>query len=104
LFLAINYFPAWVAEAVPQLADESTVGLTKWLGQTYGPLYGEDIIDSRMPTAEERELLEIPLETPVTEIKGINRDHEHRALHYIVKLTPSGRFLYGYRFGIVPES
>jgi GntR family transcriptional regulator len=104
LFLATNYFPAWVAEAVPQLAEESTVGLPKWLGQTYGPLYGEDLIDSRMPTPEERERLEIPENTPVTVVKGVNRDSEHRPLHYIIKVTVSGRWLYGYRFGIVPEN
>jgi GntR family transcriptional regulator len=104
LFLATNYFPAWVAEAVPQLGNPSTSGLPKWLGEAFGPLYGEDVIDSRMPTAEERERLEIPPDTPVTEIKGVNRDAQHRPLHYIVKVTPSGRFLYGYRFGIVPES
>jgi GntR family transcriptional regulator len=104
LFLALNYFPSWVVEAVPELANERTVGLTKWLGEAFGPLYGEDLIDSRMPTPEEREQLEIPPDTPVTEIKGVNRDAEHRPLHYIVKVTPSGRFLYGYRFGIVPES
>ena len=104
LFLAANYFPAWVAEAVPQLADESTIGLPKWLGQAFGPLYGEDVIDSRMPTPEERERLEIPSDTPVTVIRGTNRDHEHRPLHYIVKVSVAGRILYGYRFGIVPES
>jgi DNA-binding GntR family transcriptional regulator len=74
------------------------------LGDSYGDLYGEDLIDSRMPTPEEREQLEIPPDTPVTEIKGVNRNSQHRPLHYIVKVTPSGRFLYGYRFGIVPES
>ena len=57
-----------------------------------------------MPTEEERERLDIPEATPVTEIKGVNRDRQHSTLHYIVKVTPSGRFLYGYRFGIVPES
>jgi GntR family transcriptional regulator len=103
LFLAANYFPAWVVEAVPQLANPSTSGLPKWLGQAFGPLYGEDVIDSRMPTPEEREQLEIPPDTPVTVIRGLNRDSEHRPLHYIVKVTPAGRFLYGYRFGIVPE-
>jgi DNA-binding GntR family transcriptional regulator len=103
LFLAANYFPAWVVEAVPELASPSTIGLPKWLGRTYGPLYGEDVIDSRMPTKAERELLEIPPDTPVTEIKGTNRDHEHRPLHYIVKVSVSGRMLYGYRFGVVPE-
>jgi DNA-binding GntR family transcriptional regulator len=102
--LAANYFPAWVVEAVPQLASPSTVGLTKWLGEAFGPLYGEDLIDSRMPTPEERERLDIPPDTPVTVIKGTNRDHEHRPLHYIVKVSVSGRILYGCRFGIVPES
>jgi DNA-binding GntR family transcriptional regulator len=103
LFLAANYFPLWVVEAVPQLANPSTSGLPKWLGQAFGPLYGEDIIDSRMPTPEERERLEIPPDTPVTIIQGVNRDAQHRPLHYIVKVTPSGRMLYGYRFGVVPE-
>jgi GntR family transcriptional regulator len=103
LFLAANYFPSWVVEAVPQLAEPSTRGLPKWLSQAYGPLYGEDLIDARMPTPEEREQLEIPPDTPVTVIKGVNRDSQHRALHYIVKVTPSGRMLYGYRFGVVPE-
>jgi DNA-binding GntR family transcriptional regulator len=93
-----------VVEAVPQLASPSTVGLTKWLGDAFGPLYGEDLIDARMPTDAERERLEIPEGTPVTVIKGVNRDSEHRALHYIEKVTPAGRFLYGYRFGVFSES
>jgi GntR family transcriptional regulator len=104
LFLAANYFPSWVVEALPQLGEESTVGLTKWLSDAYGPLYGEDLIDARMPTPEERERLEVPPETPVTVIKGVNRDSQHRPLHYIVKVTVAGRMQYGYRFGVVPES
>ena len=104
LFLATNYFPDWVAEAVPEVANPSAVGLPKLLGEAFGPLYGEDVIDSRMPTEEERETLEIHEGVPVTIIQGVNRDAQHRPLHYIVKVTPSGRMLYGYRFGIVPES
>lgn len=103
LFLAANYFPLWVVEAVPQLANPSTSGLPKWLGQAFGPLYGEDLIDARMPTPEEREQLEIPPDTPVTIIQGVNRDSEHRPLHYIVKVTVAGRMQYGYRFGVVPQ-
>ena len=103
LFLAENYFPSWVAQAVPQLANPSTVGLPKLLGQAFGPLYGEDLIDARMPTPEERERLEIPPDTPVTVIKGVNRDSEHRALHFIEKVTVAGRMQYGYRFGTVPS-
>jgi GntR family transcriptional regulator len=103
LFSAANYFPEWVVEAVPQLARPSTVGLTKWLGEEYGPLYGEDVLDSRMPTEREREVLEIPEGVPVTIIKGVNRDSQHRALHYIVKVSVAGRMTYHYRFGVVPE-
>jgi GntR family transcriptional regulator len=103
LFLADNYFPSWVVEAVPELARPSEVGLTKLLGDTYGDLHGEDVIDSRMPTPEEREQLEIPPDTPVSVIEGLNRDSQHRPLHYIVKVTPSDRFPPVYRFGNWPE-
>lgn len=103
LFSAANFFPSWVAEAVPELASPSASGLPKLLGEAFGPLYGEDLIDARMPTPEERELLEIPQDTPVVVIKGINRDGQHRPLHFIVKVTPAGRMQYGYRFGSVPE-
>jgi hypothetical protein len=68
--VATSYFPSWVVEAVPELGDESAKGLTHWLSQAYGPLYGEDVIDSRMPTEAERETLEIPEGVPVTIIKG----------------------------------
>jgi GntR family transcriptional regulator len=102
LFSAANFFPAWVAEAVPQLANPSAVGLPKLLGDAFGPLYGEDMIDARMPTPSERKTLEIPPRTPVTIIKGINRDSQHRPLHYIVKVTPAGRMQYGYKFGSIP--
>jgi hypothetical protein len=78
-------------------------GLPKWLHQAFGPLYGEDLIDARIPTPEERERLEIPPDTPVVVIKGINRDSQHRPLHYIEKVTKAGRMQYGYRFGVVPE-
>jgi GntR family transcriptional regulator len=104
MFLATNYFPLWVVERVPQLEEESASGLTKHLGEVYGDLYGEDLIDSRMPTPEERERLEIPENTPVTVIKGLNRDSQHRPLHYIEKVSVAGRTQYGYRFGVVPES
>jgi DNA-binding GntR family transcriptional regulator len=103
LALATNYFPLWAVEAVPQLAEPSTSGLPKWLGEAFGAIYGEDVIDSRMPTAQERERLEILPDTPVTVIKGINRDQQHRALHCIVKISVGGRVQYGYRFGVVPE-
>jgi GntR family transcriptional regulator len=103
LFSAANYFPGWVAQAIPELASPSTSGLPRWLSRSYGELYGEDLIDARMPTQEERAQLEIPEDIPVVVIKGINRDAQHRPLHYVVKVTPAGRMQYSYRFGLVPE-
>jgi DNA-binding GntR family transcriptional regulator len=101
--LWISYFPVWVAEAAPNVADPNISGLPKWLREAFGDTYREDIVDSRMPTDEERERLEIPPDTPVTIIKGLTRDQEHRTLHFIDKVTVAGRMQYGYRFGVVPE-
>jgi len=103
LFVAANYFPMWVVDAAPQVAEASTRGLPKWLTEAFGPLYGEDVLDARIPTDQERELLDIPEATPVVVIKGTNRDRQHRALHYIIKVTVAGRMAYGYRFGNVPD-
>jgi GntR family transcriptional regulator len=103
IFLASNYFPLWVLKDVPQLAEPSTVGLPKHLGERYGPMYGIDWLDARMPTSAEREQLEVPPDTPVTVIEGTNYDSQHRALHHIHKVTVAGRMQYGYRFGVVVE-
>jgi hypothetical protein len=48
-------------------------------------LLSEDLVDSRMPTDDERAQLEIPPDTPVTIIKGTTHDSEHRTLHVIDK-------------------
>ena len=103
LALATNYFPAWVVDTVPELASPSTSGLPKWLGEAFGPIYGEDIIDCRLPTPEEAALLEVDEGQPMLVIKGTNRDQQQRALHYIIKVTVGGRIQYAYRFGVVPE-
>jgi hypothetical protein len=87
----------------PTLATPNVSGLPKWLREAFGPTYSEDLIDCRIPTDEERERLEIPDATPVTIIKGLTRDQQHRTLHFIDKVTVSGRMKYGYRFGSVPE-
>jgi GntR family transcriptional regulator len=100
---AISYFPAWVVEAAPKLADPNVSGLPEWLRDAFGPTYSEDLIDARMPTPEERERLEIPEGVPVLIIKGVTRDAQHRTLHFIDKVTPAGRMTYGYKFGAVPE-
>jgi GntR family transcriptional regulator len=102
--LATSYFPTWVVDRAPQLADPNVSGLPKWLRQAFGDTYSSDLIDSRMPTEEERQQLESPPDTPVTIIKGTTHDAEHRTLHFIDKVTMAGRMQYGYRFGVVPES
>lgn len=101
--LATSYFPEWVVEAAPNLADPDVSGLPKWLRDAFGPTYSDDVIDARMPTTDERELLDIGEVTPVLIIKGTTRDGQHRVLHFIDKVTPAGRMQYGYRFGAVPE-
>lgn len=101
--LAVSYFPTWVVEAAPKLADPNVSGLPKWLREAFGDTYSDDVIDARMPTAAERKQLEIPPRTPVLVIKGTTRDGQHRVLHFIDKVTPAGRMQYAYRFGAVPE-
>jgi GntR family transcriptional regulator len=100
---AISYFPTWVVDAAPKLADPNVSGLPVHLRTAFGDTYSEDLIDARMPTAEERERLEIPEGVPVLIIKGTTRDAQHRVLHFIDKVTPAGRMQYGYKFGSVPE-
>lgn len=76
-----SYFPTWVIDQAPNPGDPNVSGLPKWLREAFGPTYSEDLIDCRMPTDEERERLEIPDATPVTIIKGLTRDQQHRTLH-----------------------
>jgi GntR family transcriptional regulator len=100
---AVSYFPLWVVEAAPKLADPNVSGLPVWLREAFGPTYSDDLVDARMPTAAERRLLEIPKGVPVLIIKGVTRDQRHRTLHFIDKVTPAGRMQYGYKFGSIPE-
>jgi GntR family transcriptional regulator len=100
---AVSYFPTWVVDAAPNLADPNRSGLPEWLREAFGPTYSEDLVDARMPTAEERERLEIAEGVPVLIIKGTTRDAQHRTLHFIDKVTPAGRMQYGYKFGTIPE-
>jgi GntR family transcriptional regulator len=101
--LAVSYFPAWVVEQAPNLADPNQSGLPVWLREAFGDTYSEDLIDARMPTEEEVERLEIPDGVPVLIVKGMTYDGQSRPLHFSDKVTPAGRMMYGYRFGAVPE-
>lgn len=101
--LATSYFPEWVVDQAPNLADPNVSGLPKWLREAFGDTYSDDVIDARMPTAEESAQLSIPEGTPVIILQGTTRDSQHRVLHYISKVTVAGRLQYHYRFGAVPE-
>jgi GntR family transcriptional regulator len=101
--LATSYFPTWVVDAAPNVADPNVSGLPVWLRDAFGPTYSEDIIDARMPTNEERTALELPEDSPVLIIRGVTRDQEHRTLHFIDKVSAPGRLEYTYRYGAVPE-
>jgi hypothetical protein len=91
--------------ALALLASPPRTGrLPKWPRQAFGDTYSEDLIVSRVPTEDERQQPEIPLDTPVTIIKGTTRDGEHGTLHFIHKATVAGRITCGHRFGVVPES
>jgi GntR family transcriptional regulator len=102
--MATSYFPLWVVEAAPNLADPTISGLPKWLREAFGDTYSDDLLDARMPTEEERERLAIDENWPVIILKGTTRDSQHRVLHFIDKVTVAGRLQYSYRFGVVPES
>jgi GntR family transcriptional regulator len=100
--LATSYFPPWVVEQAPELADPAAHGMPTWLRQAFGETYSEDLIDARGATADEAGKLEIEPGSPVVVTKGLTRDQQERTLHYIDVVTPSGRMPLHYRYGAVP--
>jgi GntR family transcriptional regulator len=100
--VATSYFPMWVVEAAPKLADPNVGGMPRWLREAFGAFYSEDVLTARMPTRGEQERLDLPPGTPVLVIKGGQHDAEQRALHYIEVVAAGGRIEFGYRYGDVP--
>jgi GntR family transcriptional regulator len=100
--LATSYFPPWVVDEAPELADPTTHGMPTWLRQAFGETYSEDLIDARGATADEAGKLEIEPGSPVVVTKGVTRDQRERTLHYIDIVTPGGRMPLHYRYGAVP--
>jgi GntR family transcriptional regulator len=101
--LADSYFPDWVIEAAPALADPSQPGQIQKLTEAFGPVWFEDVISSRMPDQRERELLDLPEGVPVTVINGPTFDQEGRTLTHIVVAAPGDRYEVAYRYGAVPS-
>lgn len=101
--LATSYFPQWVVNEAPELADPAKHGMPTWLRQAFGETYSEDLIDARGATADEAGKLEIEPGSPVVATKGVTRDLQERTLHYIDVVTPSGRMPLHYRYGAAPK-
>lgn len=100
--LATSYFPTWVVDAAPNLADPAVSGLPKWLREAFGPTYSTDEVDARLITDAEAEKLEAEPRSAVLIVHGTTRDQGHRCLHYITDVVPSGRMIHGYRYGAIP--
>jgi GntR family transcriptional regulator len=101
--LATSYFPLWVVERAPKLADPGVGGMPRWLREAFGTFYSEDVITARMPTQAERERLDLPPGVPVLVIKGGEHDSDsQRPLHYIEVVAAGGRIEFAYRYGTDP--
>jgi GntR family transcriptional regulator len=101
--LATSYFPAWVIEAAPNLADPKVSGLPRWLREAFGDMYSTDVLTVRMPTPTEQQRLQLPRGVPVQVIKGGEYDGQHRPLHYIQVVAAGGRIEFAYVYGTVPS-
>jgi GntR family transcriptional regulator len=102
VMVATSYFPAWVIDKAPALADPNRGGMPELLREAFGETYSNDVLTTRMPTPAEQARLDLPPGTPVLVIKGGTYDGEHRPLHFIEVVAAGGRIEFAYRYGIVP--
>lgn len=101
--LATSYFPQWVIDKAPNLADPNVSGLPRWLREAFGETYSTDVLTVRMPTPAEQRKLDLPRGVPVQVIEGGERDGQRRPLHYIEVVAAGGRIEFAYVYGSVPE-
>jgi GntR family transcriptional regulator len=101
--LATSFFPGWVIEQAPNLADPNVSGLPKWLREAFGETYSLDVLTVRMPTPQELDRLDLEPGTPVQIIKGGEFDQDNRSLHFIEVIAAGGRIEFAYRYGTVPD-
>src|SRR6266508_2537188 len=101
--LATSYFPQWVIDKAPNLADPNVSGLPRWLREAFGETYSTDVLTVRMPTPAEQQKLDLPRGVPVQVIQGGEFDGEHRPLHYIEVIAAGGRIEFAYVYGKVPS-
>jgi GntR family transcriptional regulator len=101
--LATSYFPAWVIEGAPDLADPTRGGMPELLRVGFGETFSEDVLTVRMPTLAEQQRLELDKGIPVQMIAGATFDAQRRPLHFIRVVAAGGRIEFAYRYGSVPE-
>lgn len=99
---ATSYLPLGVAERVPQVRDPNRGGLLNWLEDAYGSLSFRDVLSCRMPDQRERDLLDLPLGTPVLILDGATYAGDGQALQYIAKVITSDRLETAYVYGAQP--
>jgi DNA-binding GntR family transcriptional regulator len=102
VMVAVSYFPAWVVERAPALADPSRGGMPELLREAFGDTYSTDVLTVRMPTVAEVQRLDLPRGLPVQIIHGGTYDAEHRPLHFIEVVAGAGRIEFAYVYGTVP--
>ena len=103
VMVAISYFPEWVTEKAPALADPGRGGMPELLREAFGETYSTDVLTVRMPTSAEQQRLDLPRGVPVQVIHGGTYDGEHRPLHFIEVVAGSGRVEFAYVYGTVPS-
>jgi GntR family transcriptional regulator len=101
--LATSYFPDFVTQKAPDLADATRGGMPELLRSGFGDTYSEDVLTVRMPTPQEQQRLELEKGTPVQVIAGATYDQQHRPLHFIRVIAAGGRIEFAYRYGTLPE-
>jgi GntR family transcriptional regulator len=102
VMLARSYFPSWVVDKAPDLANPRRGGMPELLREAFGETYSTDVLTARMPTRDEAERLDLPPGTPVQIIHGGTYDAERRPLHFIEVVAAGGRIEFAYVYGAVP--
>jgi GntR family transcriptional regulator len=102
VMLATSYFPLWVVEQAPALADPKRGGMPEILREGFGETYSHDVNTVRMPSPAERQRLDLDPGTPVFIIHGGTYDQENRPLHFIEVVGAGGRIEFSYLYGTVP--
>jgi GntR family transcriptional regulator len=104
VMLATSYFPGWVTDKAPALADPDRGGMPELLRAAFGETYSTDVLTVRMPTVAEAQRLDLPRGLPVQIIHGGTYDAEHRPLHFIEVVGAAGRIEFAYVYGSVPQA